>query len=92
MQVFPLPAMNKPSDDIALDTLTALEERLRRVEWYLSGSDDVQTTLQGAADQGRDHTAQARLQSLESNLSRLVTQSPTVRNLLILRESCYCLV
>lgn len=79
--------MNKPPDNSALATLVSLEDRLQRLEWYLSGSDEVQDTLQRVAEQGRDRTVQARLAGLESSLERLSAQSPTVNTLLQLRMS-----
>jgi len=79
--------MNKPPDNSALATLVSLEDRLQRLEWYLSGSDEVEDTLQRVAEQGRDRTVQARLAGLESSLERLSAQSPTVNTLLQLRMS-----
>lgn len=75
------------SSKTALETLDMLEERICRVEWYLSGSDDVADTLQRVADQGKDSTVQARLSRLENDLSRLSSKSPEVSELLRLRQS-----
>jgi len=80
-------AMSSDPIRTALATLGSLEDRLRRVEWYLSGSDDVANTLQQVASQGKDSTVQARLAKLENNLQRLSTRSPDVNELLRLRQS-----
>lgn len=71
----------------ALDTLDGLEDRIRRVAWYLSGSDSMEEALQEVAAKGRDRTASARLATLENDLEKLSAQSAVIRDLLSLRES-----
>lgn len=77
--------MSSDSDEFALASLNSLEDRLRRVEWYLSGDDDPANTLQHVANQGPDETVQARLARLERNLNELSTRSPEINDLLKLR-------
>ena len=62
-------------------TLDSLEARLRKVQWYLSGSDDnqVEDTLRQAR---ADDTVQARLVRLEKDLGKLSSRSPVVRDIL----------
>ena len=74
------------STKTALATLDSLEERLRKVQWYLSGSDEVEDdTLQEVTAQGHDHTVHARLARLENGLGKLSSRSSVVRDLLKLR-------
>ena len=73
--------------DTALATLDSLEDRLRRVEWYLSGSNEVDDNLQKVVNEGNNDTILARLAELESNLDRLSAHSPTVNALLKLSKS-----
>ena len=70
----------------AIETLDSLESRLQRIEWHLSGSDEVEEVLQNVVTQGKDYTVQARLARLESNLGKLSSRSPVVRQLLQLRQ------
>ena len=62
-------------------TLDSLEARLRKVQWYLSGSDgdNVEDTLREvtAGDSVRVH-----LSRLEKDLGKLSSRSVVVRNLL----------
>lgn len=81
-----LPTMSSDSDKTALATLDSLEHRLRKVEWYLSGSDDVGDALQQVASQGPDSTVQARLAKLENNLQRMSARSADVNELVKLRQ------
>ena len=78
--------MSENGTKTALLTLASLEARLQKVQWYLSGSDEADDILRGVISQGRDHTIQARLARLESNLSKLCSRSPVVRDLLKLRS------
>ncbi len=79
--------MSNDSNQTTLATLDSLEGRLRKVEWYLSGSDNVADTLQQVASQGQDKTVQARLARLENNLQNLSASSPEVNELVKLRQS-----
>lgn len=74
--------MSETASKTALATLDSLEARLQKVRWYLSGSDEVEDTLQGVTAQGQDYTVQARLARLENNLGKLSSRSPIVRDLL----------
>jgi len=78
--------MSDTANKTALETLDALEDRIRRVGWYLSGSDNAEEALQQVAANGRDQTAQARLEKLENDLAKLSARSTVVRDLLQLRE------
>ncbi len=79
--------MGDNSTKIALETLDALESRLQRVGWYLSGENEVGEVLQKVKAEGRDQTVQARLARLENNLGKLSSRSPEVRELLKLCKS-----
>ena len=81
--------MSDGSTKIALDTLDALESRLQRVGWYLSGDNEVGEVLQNVKAEGRDQTVQARLARLENNLGKLSSRSHEVRELLNLCKSVY---
>ena len=78
--------MSDTATKTALATLDSLEARLKKVQWYLSGSDEVEDTLQGVIAQGQDYTVQARLARLENNLGKLSSNSSVVRDLLKLRS------
>ena len=69
---------------IALETLDALESRLQRVVWYLSGEDEVGDLLHKVKAEGKDQTVQARLARLENNLGKLSSRSHEVYQLLSL--------
>ena len=79
--------MSDDSAKIALETLDALESRLQRVVWYLSGEDEVGDLLHKVKAEGRDQTVQARLARLENNLGRLSSKSHEVYQLLSLCKS-----
>lgn len=79
--------MSETATKTALATLESLEVRLQKVQWYLSGSNEVEDSLQGVTAQGQDYTVQARLARLENNLGKLRSRSPVVRDLLMLRSS-----
>lgn len=79
--------MSSDSDKAALATLDSLENRLRKVEWYMSGSDNAAGPLQQVASQGKDSTVQARLARLENNMQNLSTTSPDIDKLVKLRQS-----
>ena len=81
--------MSDGSTQIALETLDALESRLQRVAWYLSGDNEVGEVLQNVKAEGRDQTVQARLARLENNLGKLSSRSYEVRELLNLCKSAY---
>ena len=81
--------MSDGSTKIALETLDALESRLQRVAWYLSGDNEVGEVLQNVKAEGRDQTVQARLARLENNLGKLSSRSPEARELLGLCMSAY---
>ena len=79
--------MSDGSTKIALETLDALESRLQRVAWYLSGENEVGDVLHKVKVEGRDQTVQARLARLENNLGKLSSRSHEVHQLLSLCES-----
>lgn len=82
--------MSSDSDKTALATLDSLENRLRKVEWYLSGSDSPAGPLQQVASQGKDSTVQVRLARLENNMQNLSKSSPDIDKLVKLRQSGSC--
>ena len=77
--------MRETTSKTALATLDSLEARLRKVQWYLSGSegDEVEDTLRVVT--AADNTVQARLARLEKGLGKLSSRSSVVRDLLRLR-------
>lgn len=81
--------MTDGSTRIALETLDALESRLQRVNWYLSGDNEEGGVLQNVKGEGRDQTVQARLARLENDLGKLSSRSHEVRELLNLCKSAY---
>ncbi len=83
--------MSEPATKTALTTLDSLEARLRKIQWYLSGNDEAEDTLQKVTAQGHDYTVHARLARLEHDLGRLSSRSPVVRDLLRLSAWCPCL-
>ncbi len=78
--------MNGTATKTAFGTLDSLEARLQKVQWYLSGDDEVEATLQRVIAQGQDYTVQARLSQLENDLGKLSSRSQVVRDLLTLRS------
>ena len=78
--------MSGTATKTALATLDSLEARLQKVQWYLSGDEEVEATLQRVIAQGQDYTVQARLSRLENDLGKLSSRSQVVRDLLKLRS------
>lgn len=66
-------------------SLVALETRLRRLEFHLTGH--FGSTLDSPPTTKEDQTARARITRLEQGLDDLATKSQTVRQLLHLRMS-----
>lgn len=79
--------MSQDMSVTACAMLDDLHHRLQRLEFFLSGSDDPQQTLEASIAKGRDHTITARLANLERTLSSMSEQSPVIHDLLQLRES-----
>ena len=71
----------------SLETLNALEARIQRVEWHLSGETGGDDVLHDVKAGGRDQTVQARLGRLEDNLARISSRSQVVSDLLKLCTS-----
>ena len=69
-----------------MEMLDALEDRLTRISWYLSGSDNPDHIIQQTARKGRDYTTQARLATLENGLAKLCSRSTVIQDLLRLRS------
>lgn len=73
------------TDDIeqtARDTVDLLEQRLRRIEYFLTGHDPAQESLQEAVAEGKDRTVLTRLAKVENSLAKLASSSPVVEDLL----------
>lgn len=66
----------------ALATIALLERRLRRILFLLSGKDEAEDAVQHITTQDRDQTVHARLVKVEADLSKLVSKSPAIRDLL----------
>lgn len=74
--------MTDDTERTAKGTVNLLEQRLRRIEFFLSGHDRAQESLQKAATEGKDRTVLTRLSEVEDNLARLASNSPVVNDLL----------
>ena len=74
------------TEQTAKDTVDLLKQRLRRIEYFLTGHDPAQEPLQEAASEGKDCTVLTRLSEVEHNLTKLASKSPTVNHLLKLRK------
>ncbi len=73
------------TDDIeqtARGTVDLLEQRLRRIEYFLTGHDPAQESLQEAVAEGKDRTVLTRLAKVENSLAKLASSSPVVEDLL----------
>lgn len=77
--------MTQQAYETAITSIEDLELRLRRLEYYLSGSDDPRPSLETAVSKGRDHTVTARLSTLERRLHNMSESSPVVHDLLQIR-------
>lgn len=77
--------MENPLDKTATDTIEYLEARLRRIEFAVSGHDEVSTDVPRTS-------AAARMGDLERALDRLTSNSRVLQELLKLRESTLFLV
>lgn len=76
-------------EDTAAATVEALLLRLRRVEFLLAGTcDDPVAELYALRQSGREHAIKPSLHALERDLSRLVSKSRTVKDILELRGCC----
>ncbi|KAL8838189.1 MAG: hypothetical protein Q9170_002232 [Blastenia crenularia] len=78
--------MNRQIHQTALDTLDDLQYRLQRLEYFVSGSDDAQNSLENVVSRGREHSITARLAKLEHTLHSLSERSPVIHELLQLDE------
>jgi hypothetical protein len=68
------------------ETLRALELRLRRIEFVLSGScEDPVGELYTIRKAGRENAIKSRLNALERDLAKLTHKSRTVKDILDLR-------
>ncbi|KAL8751087.1 MAG: hypothetical protein Q9199_006653 [Rusavskia elegans] len=79
--------MTQQAYERAMDSIENLEARLRRLEYYLSGSDDAQPPLEAAVSKGRDHTVMARLSTLEHTLHDMSERSSVVHDLLQIQHA-----
>ena len=79
--------MTQQAYEAAIISVEDLEIRLRRLEYYLSGSDDPQPSLKATVTKGRDHTVAARLSTLERRLHNMSENSPVIHDLLQIRKS-----
>ena len=78
--------MTDDSEHTARATVDLLEQRLRRIEYFLTGHDPAHESLQDAASKGNDCTVLTRLSKIESNLVKLASDLPVVNDLLRLRK------
>ena len=81
--------MTQQAHETTVASIDDLEARLRQLEYYLSGSDDAQPTLEAAVSKGKDHTVMARLSTLEHKLHNMSEGSLVVRSLLQIRQSTH---
>ena len=74
--------MTDDTEQTARETVNLLEQRLRRIEYFLTGQDPAHESLQEAAAGGRDRTVLTRLSNVEDGLAKLASYSPVVNDLL----------
>ncbi len=74
--------MTDDTEQTARETVDLLEQRLRRIEYFLTGHDPAQEPLQEAAAEGKNRTVLTRLSKVENDLAELATNSPVVNDLL----------
>ena len=67
------------------NTIELLGHRLRRIEFYLDGSDGVHNTLQSVTPGSKDSTVHARLARMKRALGELAFKSQPVHDILSLR-------
>ncbi|KAL8711673.1 MAG: hypothetical protein Q9225_007081 [Loekoesia sp. 1 TL-2023] len=79
--------MTQEAYETALATLDDLQYRLQRLEYFISGSDDVQKPLQAVVSKGREHSITARLAKLEHTLHSMSERSPVIHELLQLEAA-----
>lgn len=73
-------------DNTSRDALYSLDSRLRRLEFLLAGTcEDPIGELQALETSGREHTIALRLSTLERELSRIVSKSQALKDILELR-------
>ncbi|KAK3712260.1 hypothetical protein LTR37_009122 [Vermiconidia calcicola] len=72
------------SGEMAADTLSILDERVRRVDYVLNGHTDRNTEQPPEAQHGG--SAASRLRALERSLQSLAAKSPTVSEILALQR------
>ncbi|KAK3719980.1 hypothetical protein LTR37_004103 [Vermiconidia calcicola] len=72
------------SKETAADTLSLLEERIRRVKYVINGHNDWDTEWPPEAQDGGSATS--RLRALERSLQSLAAKSPTVTEVLALQR------
>ena len=81
--------MAHESNETALATIEGLQDRLARIEFFLSGSDEAQRPL-GALSKGKDRTVLARLANLETTLHKMAKKSNVIQDLLQLGKFLSC--
>ena len=74
--------MTDDTERTARETVDLLEQRLRRIEYFLTGHDPAQEPLQEAAADRKDRTVLTHLSQVGQNLTKLASKSPTVNDLL----------
>ncbi|KAL8887978.1 MAG: hypothetical protein Q9215_004527 [Flavoplaca cf. flavocitrina] len=79
--------MTQQAYETAITSVEDLELRLRRLEYYLSGSDDPQSSLKATVSKGRDNTVAARLSTLERRLHNMSESSTVVHDLLQIQRA-----
>ena len=78
--------MTDDTEQTAKETVDFLEQRLRRIEYFLTGQDPAHESLQEVAAEGKDRTVLTRLSEIEHNLSKLASGSPVISDLLKICE------
>ncbi|KAG8525778.1 uncharacterized protein KY384_000538 [Bacidia gigantensis] len=63
-------------------SLSALESRLRRLEYYITGQTSQSPTAEAASSKEKPLNVRARLSDLEQSLNDLISRSQTARELL----------
>ena len=70
----------------ASDTISLLETRLQRIEFFVNGQDGFQTPVRELSSEAKHENIQPRLQRIEVALQKLAAQSRVIETILNLRR------
>ncbi|MCJ1473917.1 hypothetical protein MMC13_002573 [Lambiella insularis] len=67
---------------VALESLELLGSRLRKINFYTTGTDETRDSTELPSNRGRQDNIQARLQQLDDGLKRLASRSTAIEQFL----------